>query len=136
MTVLAGIVGLGAAVLVLGMAPPEPLFIAAAALLTVGLMVPFCNGPITRSCRRRSSRPSSGASSRSLDRLAVATAPLGLLLAAPIASAAGVRAWFLASGAISLAMGAVGFVVPALVRIEESSGDLPPARAMSGIALE
>ena len=45
-TVLAGIVGLGAGVLVLGMAPAEPLTIAAAGLLTVGLMVPFCNGPI------------------------------------------------------------------------------------------
>ena len=135
-TVLTGIVGLGAAVLVLGMAPAEPLFIAAAALLTLGLMVPFCNGPIYAIMQATIEPAFQGRVFSILGSLAVATAPLGLLLAAPIASVAGVRAWFLAAGAISLAMGAVGFVVPALVRIEESSGDLPPARAMSGIALE
>lgn len=135
-TVLAGIVGLGAAVLVLGMAPPEPLFIAAAALLTLGLMVPFCNGPIYAILQATIEPAFQGRVFSLIGSLAVATAPLGLLLAAPIASVAGVRAWFLAAGVISLAMGAVGFLLPALVRIEDSSGDLAPARAMSGIALE
>ena len=129
-TVLAGILGLGAAVLVLGMAPPEPLFIAAAALLTMGLVVPFCNGPIYAIMQTTIEPAFQGRVFSLLGSLAAATAPLGLLLAAPIASFAGVRAWFLAGGAISLAMGAIGFLVPALIRIEESSGPVmqgPPA---------
>ena len=135
-TTLAGIVGLGAAVLALGMAPPEPLIIAAAALLMVGLMVPFCNGPIYAILQATIEPAFQGRVFSLIGSLAAATAPLGLLLAAPIASFAGVRAWFLAGGAITLAMGAIGFLTPALVRIEESSGDLPPARAMRRIALE
>jgi DHA3 family macrolide efflux protein-like MFS transporter len=129
-TVLAGFMGLGAAVLVLGMAPPEPLIIAAAALLTVGLMVPFCNGPIYAILQATIEPAFQGRVFSLLGSLALATAPFGLLLAAPIASFAGVRAWFLAGGVICLGMGAVGFLVPALIRIEEGSGTLtqdPPA---------
>jgi len=126
-TTLAGIIGLGAAVLVLGMAPPDPIIIASTALLTVGLMVPFCNGPIYAIMQTTIEPAFQGRVFSLLGSLAAATAPLGLLLAAPIASFAGVRAWFLAGGAISLAMGAIGFLVPALIRIEET----PAAHAVA-----
>jgi DHA3 family macrolide efflux protein-like MFS transporter len=97
------------------------LIIAAAALLAVGLVVPFCNGPIYAIMQTTIEPAFQGRVFSLLGSLAAATAPLGLLFAAPIASFAGVRAWFLAGGAISLAMGAVGFLMPALIRIEESS---------------
>ena len=52
--------------------------------------------------------------------LAGGTAPIGLLLAAPIAEIAGPGAFYLASGAICVAMGIVGFFSSDLMRIEEA----------------
>jgi DHA3 family macrolide efflux protein-like MFS transporter len=120
LTTLLGILGLGAAVLALGMAPPTPIAIAAGALLAVGVMVPFCNGPILAILQATIEPAYQGRVFALIGSLAAATAPLGLLLAAPIAGLSGVRAWFLAGGVIALAMGAVGLLTPALVRIEET----------------
>jgi DHA3 family macrolide efflux protein-like MFS transporter len=120
-TSLAGILGLGAAVLTLGMAPSQPLIVTATSLLMVGAMVPFCNGPIVAIMQATIDPVYQGRVFSLLGSLAAATAPLGLLLAAPIASIAGVRAWLLAGGAIALAMGAIGFMTPALIRIEQTN---------------
>ena len=52
--------------------------------------------------------------------LAAATAPLGLLLAAPVAEMVGVRAWYVTGGLVCLSMGVAGFFLPSLMRIEEA----------------
>ena len=49
-----------------------------------------------------------------------AAAPLGLILAAPVAELVGVGAWYLAGGAACVAMGIWGFLVPALMGIEQA----------------
>jgi DHA3 family macrolide efflux protein-like MFS transporter len=120
LTTLAGMLGLGAAVLALGLSPQSPIAIAAAALLAVGVMVPFCNGPIFAILQATIEPAYQGRVFALIGSLAAATAPLGLLLAAPIAGLAGVRAWFIAGGISALAMGLVGLSTPALVRIEET----------------
>jgi DHA3 family macrolide efflux protein-like MFS transporter len=113
------------------MAPTAPILIAASALLCVGAMIPFCNGPIFAILQTTIAPAYQGRVFALIGSLAAATAPLGLLVAAPVASLAGVRAWFLAGGAIALAMGALGFLVPALVRIEETSSAADPAAVLS-----
>lgn len=125
-TTLTGILALGAAVLVLGLAPAEPLAVAAASLLAVGVMVPFCNGPIYAILQATIEPSYQGRVFSLLGSLAAATAPVGLLLAAPIASLAGVRVWFMAGGVIALAMGTIGFLTPALVRIEQTPATAGP----------
>jgi DHA3 family macrolide efflux protein-like MFS transporter len=119
LTTLTGIMGLGAAVLVLGMSPQTP--IAAGALFAVGAIVPFCNGPILAIMQATIEPSYQGRVFALIGSLAAATGPLGLLLAAPIAELTGVRAWFLVAGIIALVMGVVGFLTPALMRIEETS---------------
>lgn len=132
LTSLAGILGLGAAVLALGLAPPAPVSVAAAALFLVGAMVPFCNGPIMAILQATIEPAYQGRVFALIGSLAVAATPLGLLLAAPIAGLIGVRAWFLAGGSIALAMGVVGLLTPALMRIEQASPS--PAEAREGSA--
>jgi hypothetical protein len=83
-------------------------------------MVPFCNGPIFAILQATIEPAYQGRVFALIGSLAAATAPLGLLLAAPIAGLAGVRAWFIAGGISALAMGLVGLSTPALVRIEET----------------
>ncbi len=51
--------------------------------------------------------------------LSTMVAPIGLLLAAPLAEIFGVRAWYLIGGLVCLLTGCVAFFVPAIVRIEE-----------------
>ena len=53
---------------------------------------------------------------------AMAIAPIGLLIAGPVADAIGVRAWFWLAGAVCAGMGALGFCIPAVMRIEEQKG--------------
>lgn len=48
-----------------------------------------------------------------------AMAPLGLLIAAPIAELAGVRTLYAAGGLACLAMGVGGFLVPSIASIED-----------------
>jgi hypothetical protein len=53
-----------------------------------------------------------------LGSLAGASAPVGLVLAAPVAELVGVHAWYLAGGSACLAMAVVGFRSPSLMAIE------------------
>jgi DHA3 family macrolide efflux protein-like MFS transporter len=121
LTTLTGIMGLGAAVLVLGMSPRNPIAIAAGALFAVGAMAPFCNGPIMAIMQATIEPAYQGRVFALISSLAAATVPLGLLLAAPIAGLAGVRAWFIAGGVMALVMGVVGLLIPPLMRIEETA---------------
>jgi hypothetical protein len=52
-------------------------------------------------------------------------APLGLAVAGHIADQFGVSTWFLVGGALTTAMGATAFFVPALMQIEEQHTESP-----------
>jgi DHA3 family macrolide efflux protein-like MFS transporter len=49
---------------------------------------------------------------------------LGLLIAGPVADALGVQVWYLAGGLATLALGIVGFFIPAVMQIEEQRAGL------------
>jgi DHA3 family macrolide efflux protein-like MFS transporter len=59
--------------------------------------------------------------------VAGAMTPIGLLLAAPLAHALGVRSWYLAAGLVCAAMGVAALVVGPIVRIESSPAAVQPA---------
>jgi DHA3 family macrolide efflux protein-like MFS transporter len=71
--------------------------------------------------------------------VAGAMTPVGLLLAAPLADLAGVRAWYLAGGDVCAAMGAAAFFVQPILAMEairpEPGGEAaggPPTAALHG----
>jgi DHA3 family macrolide efflux protein-like MFS transporter len=125
LTSLSALVGLGVAVAALGLAPAYAF--ALAAMLVVGLTVPFANGPIQAILQATIAADYQGRVFTLVGSLAGATAPLGLLLAAPVAEMVGVRAWYVTGGLVCLSMGVAGFFLPSLMRIEES----PEARGGS-----
>jgi DHA3 family macrolide efflux protein-like MFS transporter len=120
LTTLWALVGLGAAVLALGLAPASSPVMALGAMLAVGLMVPSINGT-AQAILQATVRPDfQGRVFTLMGSLAGVMAPVGLLLAAPVADLLGVRVWYVTSGLVCVAMGALGFLVPAILRIEET----------------
>jgi DHA3 family macrolide efflux protein-like MFS transporter len=49
------------------------------------------------------------------------SSPLGLLLAGPLSDRLGLPIWYAAAGVLALLLGSVGFLIPALLRIEAGS---------------
>jgi DHA3 family macrolide efflux protein-like MFS transporter len=117
LTVLPAFIGLGIGVAAIGLAPSYAL--AVAAMLAVGIVAPFANGPIQAILQATIAADYQGRVFTLMGSVATATAPLGLLVAAPIAEMVGVRAWYLAGGLACVAMGIAGFLLPSLMRIEE-----------------
>jgi len=116
LTVLPALAGLGVGVVAVGIAPAY--VPALAAMLLVGLVVPFVNGPIQAILQATIAAEYQGRVFTLIGSLAGVTAPLGLFVAAPVAEMAGVRTWYVTGGIVCLAMGIVGFLVPSLLRIE------------------
>ncbi|MCB8987952.1 MAG: hypothetical protein H6661_09420 [Ardenticatenaceae bacterium] len=56
-----------------------------------------------------------------LTSLSAAMAPLGLILAGPLADQLGVRTWFLIGGSVTLLMGIAGFFIPMILSIEDAT---------------
>jgi DHA3 family macrolide efflux protein-like MFS transporter len=120
-TSLAGIVGLGLAVMFLGVAPAALWSAAIGALLMVGFMAAMANGPIQAVLQATVAPEYQGRVFTLYGSLASITTPIGLLLAAPLAEMFGVRAWYLSGGLVCLVMGIAAFFVPAIARIESAS---------------
>ncbi|MBK8229073.1 MAG: MFS transporter [Candidatus Eisenbacteria bacterium] len=116
LTSLLALIGLGLSVVALGLAPGYAL--ALTAMILVGFTAPFANGPISAILQATIAAEYQGRVFTLVGSLAAATAPLGLLLAAPVAELVGVRAWYVTGGLVCLAMGAVGFLLPPLLTIE------------------
>jgi DHA3 family macrolide efflux protein-like MFS transporter len=126
-TTLAGMIALGVAVLAVGATPDGSFAWMLAAMLSVGVIVPLMNGPVHAILQATIAPEFQGRVFALLGSLAGATAPVGLLFAAPLAELVGVRTWYLAGGVACVAMGIAGFLAPALMRIEEG-------RSQTGVA--
>ncbi len=125
LTSLAGVAGLGIAVLILGFAPAMAWSVSAGALLMVGFMASMANGPIQAVLQATVAPEFQGRVFTLYGSLATMTTPIGLLMAAPLAEIFGVRAWYLTGGLVCLLMGCAAFFVPAFVRIEDEAGTDP-----------
>jgi len=118
LTILPALIGLGAGVVALGMAPSY--VPALAAMLVIGLIVPFVNGPIQAILQATVAAEYQGRVFTLMGSLAGLMAPVGLLLASPVAELTGVRVCYLTAGLVCLSMGVAGFLIPPLLRIEAS----------------
>jgi DHA3 family macrolide efflux protein-like MFS transporter len=118
-TVLTGMVALGLAVIAVGLTPASSFAWALFSLSCVGLIAPMVNGPVFAILQATIAPDYQGRVFSLVGSLAGAAAPLGLVVAAPVAEVVGVGAWYLAGGAVCIAMGIAGFFASSLMRIEE-----------------
>jgi DHA3 family macrolide efflux protein-like MFS transporter len=89
----------------------------------VGIVATLVNGPIHAVLQATVAPEYQGRVFTLIGSLAGITAPAGLLVAAPIAELLGVRSWYVAGAVACVAMGLLGFSLPALLRIEDATGN-------------
>jgi DHA3 family macrolide efflux protein-like MFS transporter len=128
-TSLTALIGAGLATGLLGGASSSGMALIAIAAL--GVMVPLINGPIQAVLQATVAPGFQGRVFTLYGSLATIVTPLGLAVAAPVAELLGVRAWYLAGGLACVVMGALGFLVPSIVHIEEGSEQAvsPPGKS-------
>ena len=122
-TTLAGLIALGAAVIAVGLTPASSFLWALVSMSCVGLVVPLVNGPVYAILQATIAPDYQGRVFSLIGSLAGAAAPVGLILAAPVAEIVGVGAWYLAAGIACVAMGIGGLFSTALMRIEDPAAE-------------
>lgn len=139
-TSLGGMLVLGAGVLLLGLAPASLFIMAVAAHFIIGLTIPLINGPLQAVVQAAVAPEIQGRVFSLMGSLAMAMTPLGLIVAGPLADVIGIRTWYLIAGLGTLIMGAAGFLVPAVMNVEQNGhqptaaqGPLLPAEEKAGV---
>jgi MFS transporter, DHA3 family, macrolide efflux protein len=122
-TTLIAMIALGVAVTAVGLTPASSFLWALVSMSCVGLIVPFVNGPVFAILQATIAPDYQGRVFSLIGSLAGAAAPLGLIVAAPVAEIVGVGIWYLAGGIACVAMGIAGFLAPALMGIEDGTAE-------------
>jgi MFS transporter, DHA3 family, macrolide efflux protein len=137
-TSLAGIVGAGIGMLVVGCSPAGALAVAVAGMFLSGFMNPIINGPFFALLQSNVDADMQGRVLGLVQSASAAMMPMSLLIAGPIADALGVRVWYLLGGSATLLIGVLSFFVPAIMHIEQNGrpratpdGDAPAAVVMT-----
>ena len=109
----------GVGLAVVGLAPERACPRAVGASLFAWFMAPFANGAIFALLQATVPADMQGRVFTLVQAGSGVMAPLGLVVAGPVADALGVQAWFLIAGLVMALIGAVGLSIPALVRLED-----------------
>lgn len=118
MTMLCGVVGVGMSMLLLGLVPASLFALAIVAVLAVGITISLTDGPLLALLQAVVAPDMQGRVFTLFSSLVSSTAPLGLIIAGPVADMVGVRFWFVAAGIVTIAAGATSFFIPAVMEME------------------
>ncbi|MGZ9224707.1 MAG: MFS transporter [Anaerolineales bacterium] len=124
-TSLAGIIGLGIGVMLIGVAPADLFLLAIAGNIMLGFMIPIANGPVGALMQSIVRPDMQGRVMSLLNSGATAISPLGLLIAGPFSDWLGIRVWFWAGGIICVMIAAAAFFRPVIMNVENYKGAIP-----------
>lgn len=119
-----GLAGCGLALLLLGLTPGGAFPLALAAGFLAGVALPFANAPMLAAMQTAIAPQMQGRVFTLMSSAVDASAPIGLVLAGPLADSLGVGAWYLIGGLACILFGAAGLLTPAVVNLEDG----PPKR--------
>ena len=118
LTSMLGLIGLGAGTLILALAPAWALPLAIGGALLVGVMNSLTMGPFL-AVIQSSVEPDMQARIFSLmSSIGGGMAPIGLMIAGPVADRVGLQTWFWLGGTLCVVMGVAGLFIPAVMNIE------------------
>ena len=117
-TSLAGIIGLGIGVMLVGIAPAKLFILAIIGNVILGLMIPIANGPIGALMQSIVRPDMQGRVMSLVNSGATAISPLGLLLAGPVSDWLGIRVWFWLGGILCVLIAIAAFFRPVIMNVE------------------
>lgn len=120
-TIQLGILILGVGITALAFVPGHLLLVGLACLFTMGFAIPLVDGPFLAILQTTVPPDMQGRVFGVTFSLLSLSSPLGLLLAGPLSDRLGLPIWYAAAGVLALLLGSVGFLIPALLRIEAGS---------------
>ncbi len=128
-TTLLGLLGLAVGSLIMGIAAADKYWLAAIGMAVFGVLHPIANGPFMAIMQSVVAPEMQGRFFTVIGSFSQAMAPLGLLVAGPLADAYGVQVWFLLGTVAVLAMGAIFYFTPALMNLEDHRLEKEPIQA-------
>lgn len=137
LTSMMGLSGLGLGALILGLAPETAFLLTIFGSLMIGLMIPIVNGPMFAVVQSTVDPDIQARVMSLMVSLGSGAAPIGLLIAGPVADIAGIQIWFRISGALCILMSVSGLLIPAVMNIEEHHvpAELAEADPAAGLSL-
>jgi DHA3 family macrolide efflux protein-like MFS transporter len=119
LTTFAGLIGMGAGILVVGFTPATLFAMGVVGMFLAGYMNPITNGPIHAVLQSVVAPEMQGRVFTLVSSIAALMSPLGLMIAGPLSDMVGVRAWFIVGGIATAVMGITCFFIPAVVHLED-----------------
>lgn len=119
LTSMIGLIGLGIGLGVMGVILSDVFWLAIVSAFFAAAMLPIVNGPIHAIVQAAVEPKMQGRVFTLMGSLSSAMAPLGLLIAGPVADAIGVQSWYVIAGVVSVLMAVLGISLPAVMNIED-----------------
>lgn len=118
-TTVAGVAGMSIGTLLIALAPSDGYWMAVAGIAIFGILNPIANGPFMAIMQSVVAPEMQGRFFTVLNTMSQGMAPLGLLLAGPVADAFGVQIWFLIGSIGLLVISGIFFFTPSLRHLED-----------------
>ena len=112
---------------ILPLAPASAISLAVGGALLVGLMTPITMGPFLAAIQSTVEPDMQARIFSLLSSVGTGIAPLGLMIAGPVADRVGIQAWFLLGGMLCIFMAVTGLFIPAVMNMEKKGNPLPKA---------
>ncbi len=129
LTSMLGLIGMGAGSLIIALSPSSTILLAVGGTLLVGVMNPMTMGPFFAIIQSTVAPDMQARIFSLLSSIGGGMAPIGLMIAGPVADQVGIQAWFLLAGALCVVMGIAGVCIPAVINIEAKRSVIVDARS-------
>jgi DHA3 family macrolide efflux protein-like MFS transporter len=125
-TAFSSLIAGGLFIVFFGFVPGSMLLLAVAAFFLFSTTNSMANGTFFAAMQGAIPPEMQGRVFTLLMSLSAAMAPVGLVIAGPVADLIGARTWFVIGGAVLTLMGVLGFFVPAIMNLERDAPNSPP----------
>jgi DHA3 family macrolide efflux protein-like MFS transporter len=124
LTSMLGLMGMGVGTLMMAIAPPSAILMVVAAALCVGIMTPITMGPFYAVIQSAVEPDMQARIITLLSSVGGGMAPIGLMIAGPVADHTGIKTWFFLGGILCALMSVAGLFIPAVMNIENHQNGL------------
>ncbi|MDD5190939.1 MAG: MFS transporter [Dehalococcoidales bacterium] len=134
-TSIMGLMIIGVSMGIAGLTPGNLLILFIISVFVFGLAQSFTNSPIFAVLQALVPREMQGRVFALITTVSMIMSPLGLLVAGPIADKYGVQIWYLIAGIVTIGIGLVEMLIPAIRNIESQKQNINEAKTAAPVAL-